>query len=523
MREEGGFSVFDDAENEAELVDEPVDEEFPADGENVDPLLPASSLSPRLPPRELVDGAVLQPLVDIGSGGGDADDDEAEAHREAEAALRTAASPAALAARDSFEVYSDEPPADAQAAQLRGDAAGAGHASMLVNPFSPGAVEEALAALDEPVASMQGVTVEDESAAERLESSLSAARRRPKQGAVLALSGFRYILGKLCGRGAYADIYEAIDEDDADSDGGGGAEGDARQVPAAASAPATLALKVVRPPDAAAVAWEFAVLRRVAQRVPPLERPLFLQARRLHMAGPNCVLVAPFGAHGTLQDAVNASLRAAGRVGCMPESLAAYFTIELLRCLEVLHAAGFIHADVKPDNVLLRNCAAGWDDAWAPGRPGSWRERGLALIDFGRSIDLATHAPGTLFCGDCGTENFRCVEMQTGAPWTFQADTFCALGCVHAMLWGTYMDIDHDADAQRWRRRAPLRRYWHAELWEPFFDALLNVPSCDAQPALADFRASFEAFLAAPERALEVRAQLMELTVLMHEQAAKAA
>ena len=239
-------------------------------------------------------------------------------------------------------------------------------------------------------------------------------------------------------------------------------------------------------------------------------------------AGPHAVLVAPFGPHGTLQDAVNAAMAsAADRTGAFHETLAMYFTVELLRCLEALHAAGFIHADVKPDNVLLRNSGTAWEE-YAPSRPGSWRDRGLALIDFGRAIDTEAYAPGTVFTGDCRTENFTCVEMQTGAPWTFQADTFAALGCVHVMLYGSYMDVSYDGERRRWRRAAPLKRYWQAELWEPLFDALLNVPSCEQQPPLAPFRQAFEAHLAQPERAREVRSKLMELTVAMHEQAAKA-
>jgi checkpoint serine/threonine-protein kinase len=501
-------------------------EQYAPDGENCDPLPPHAELpSPAAPARASVDAAALQPLpAALYAAAADDDEDELEdgdddddAQRAlaAEAALHVAASAEALAAQDSFEVYEDDDaeeaftPVEAAAAmpEPAADASPAAPAA-LVDAFSPAALEHNMASLEEPVAVMQGVTVEDESAAAKLESSLSAARRHPHSGVVLQLGGFRYVMGKLCGRGAFADIYEAVDEDDADS-------GDEGHAPAPA-----LALKVVRPPDAAAVSWEFVVLRRVAARVAPLERQLFLQARRLHMAGPHSVLVAPFGSHGTLQDAVNAAM-GTDRVGAMHESLAMYFTVELLRCLEVLHAAGFIHADIKPDNVLLRNGGAAWEE-WTPARPGDWRHRGLALIDFGRSIDLSTHAPGTAFLGDCGTDNFRCVEMQTHAPWTFQADAFGALGCVHAMLWGSYMDVDVDASSGRWRRRATLKRYWHAELWEPLFDALLNVRSCDAQPALGSFRAAFEAHLAAPERAREVRAQLMELTIRMHEQAAKA-
>jgi checkpoint serine/threonine-protein kinase len=525
------FAVFEDEPDEAGCG------EYASDAENEDPLRQHYPAPPATDAPD--DSLVFRPWSADelrGSGGENGEPLDAEMHAAAEAALCAGAGPAELLAQDSFEVYQDTaafPAGDATRAVPQLSFAAA-PASMLdggfevyedttavppvafsaditadfINPFSPAAVAQMLASLDEPVSVMQGVTVEDESAAAKLESSLSGARRHPHSGVVLQLGGFKYVLGKLCGRGAYADIYEAVDEDDADDFADAGS-----------SAP-VLALKVVRPPDAAAVSWEFVVLRRVAERVPHVDRQLFLQARRLHMAGPLSVLVAAFGPHGTLQDGVNAML-AADRGG-MHESLAMYFTVELLRALEVLHSAAFIHGDVKPDNVLLRFGGSQWEE-WAPSRPGQWRERGVSLIDFGRSIDLTAHAPNAAFMGDCGTDNFRCVEMIAGKPWTFQADTFGALGCVHAMLFGTYMEVDLDERSGRWRRREPLKRYWRTELWEPLFDDLLNVPSCQQQPELRRFRAAFEEHLAAPARAAEVRSKLMELTIVMAEQAAKAA
>lgn len=540
------FGADPSADVLAVFEDEPeaaVGTEYASDAENDDPLhqhfpAPASSDAP--------DAAlVFRPWSsdELRAAAGDDAELDAEMHADAEAALRAAAGPAELLAQDSFEVaaagpaellaqdsfevYEDTAAFPPDVVRALGSDAARGVAEFevyqdtalippvalavaladstvdFINPFTPAVVAHMLSSLDEPVSVMQGVTVEDESAAAKLESSLSAARRHPHSGVMLQLGGFKYVLGKLCGRGAYADIYEAVDEDDADC----------------SSAP-VLALKVVRPPDSAAVSCEFVVLRRVAERVLQSERQLFLQARRLHMAGPLCVLVAAFGPHGTLQDGVNAVL-AAGASG-LHESLAMYFAVELLRSLEVLHAASFIHGDVKPDNVLLRIGGSEWEE-WSPRRPGGWRDRGVALIDFGRSIDLTAHAPGAAFMGDCGTENFRCVEMLAGKPWTFQADTFGALGCVHVMLFGTYMEVDFDESAQCWRRREPLKRYWRTELWEPLFHELLNVPSCQQQPDLRRFRTAFEEYLAAPARAAEVRSKMMELTILMHEQAAKAA
>jgi checkpoint serine/threonine-protein kinase len=37
------------------------------------------------------------------------------------------------------------------------------------------------------------------------------------------------------------------------------------------------------------------------------------------------------------------------------QAVAVFYTIELLRMLEVLHEAGIIHGDFKPDNLLVRN------------------------------------------------------------------------------------------------------------------------------------------------------------------------
>ena len=529
-----------DADVLAVFEDEPADDgdcgEYASDAENEDPLQLHHPVQQATAVPE--DALVFQPWSSeqLRAAGGEDAELDAEMHAAAEAALRAAAGPAELLAQDSFEVYEDTAalPEDVSQA-LGGDTACkipqlqfgapppnafdtfevyedttaippvalAEQATSFINPFSAAVMAQMLSSMDEPVCVMPGVTDEDESAAAKLESSLSAARRHPHSGVVLQLGGFKYVLGRLCGRGAYADIYEAVDEDDL---------GDSSSAP-------VMALKVVRPPDSAAASWEFVVLRRVAERVPASKRQLFLQARRLHMAGPLAVLVTAFGPHGTLQDAVNALL--GSNQGCMHESLAMYLTVELLRALEVLHAASFIHGDVKPDNVLLRLGGSQWEE-WTPSRPGTWRERGIALIDFGRSIDLTAHAPGAAFMGDSGTENFRCVEMLSDKPWTFQADTFGVLGCVHVMLFGAYMEVDFDKGASRWRRREPLKRYMRTKLWEPLFDALLNVPSCQQQPELRRFRAAFEEHLAAPARAAEVRSEFMKLTITMAD-AAKAA
>lgn len=260
------FAVFEDEPDEAGCG------EYASDGENEDPLRQHYPAPPATDGPD--DSLVFRPWSAdelLGSGGENGEPLDAEMQAAAEAALCAGAGPAELLAQDSFEIYQDTAAFSAGAGRaelvaqdsfevyqdtaafpdgvaraLAGDATGAvpqlsfaaAPASMFdggfevyedtaavppvafsaentadfINPFSPAAVAQMLASLDEPVSVMQGVTVEDESAAAKLESSLSGARRHPHSGVVLQLGGFKYVLGKLCGRGAYADIYEAVDE-----------------------------------------------------------------------------------------------------------------------------------------------------------------------------------------------------------------------------------------------------------------------------------------------------------------------
>ena len=68
-------------------------------------------------------------------------------------------------------------------------------------------------------------------------------------------------------------------------------------------------------------------------------------------------------------------------------------------------------------------------------------------------------------------------------PFTYQLDSFAAAACAHFLLHSDYMDTISGADG--WKPRAPLRRYWHTELWSKFFELILNVPDAGRQPDLA--------------------------------------
>lgn len=244
------------------------------------------------------------------------------------------------------------------------------------------------------------------------------------------------------------------------------------------------ALKMEDPPTA----WEFYIMRQASRRL-GVSRAAdsLIQAHEFHLYRDECYLIETYRDQGTLLDLVNiarADSQQAG--GVMDELLAMFFAIELLRTVEALHKAGILHGDLKADNVLVRlgagGGAAAWSTQYAADGSGGWSEQGVALIDFGRGVDMRVFRPDVQFIADWKTGPQDCAEMRELRPWTFQIDYHGLAGILHSMLFGRYMETVADVRAalpgqgagKRWRCREGMKRYWQGEIWGDCFDLLLN-------------------------------------------------
>jgi checkpoint serine/threonine-protein kinase len=250
------------------------------------------------------------------------------------------------------------------------------------------------------------------------------------------------------------------------------------------------ALKMEDPPSA----WEFFMMRVAHTRLGPHHRATasLTYAHEMHLYQDEAFLFLPFHPYGTLLDVVNLFRGEAS--GVMDEQLAMFFTIELLRTVEALHAKNIMHGDIKPDNCLLRLDSLATEhrtqepqhlsSQWRADGSDGWDQRGITLIDFGRAIDMRAFMPDVQFIADWKTTAQDCAEMREGRPWTWQIDYHGLAGTIHCLLFGKYIDTVRcdqgglTRGGRRYRIRESLKRYWQTDLWSDCFDMLLNPASC---------------------------------------------
>jgi len=75
----------------------------------------------------------------------------------------------------------------------------------------------------------------------------------------------------------------------------------------------------------------------------------------------------------------------------------------------------------------------------------------------------------------------------------------------HIMLFGAHLEVSKDVKG-RWRPNKSIRRYWQQELWQKYFDELLNDGGESGEVDFEGLIAGFKTFIEG--RSKELKAML---------------
>ncbi len=145
-------------------------------------------------------------------------------------------------------------------------------------------------------------------------------------------------------------------------------------------------------------AHQAALQRLVQEQSLRLEHPHLLPVIGWSADDAEAVLVTPVARGGSVDGLAH-------RLGPLPTGLVAVLLDQLLAALEVVHGAGIVHRDVKPDNLLLHATGRGYPR--------------LLLADFGVAV-LPDRPRLTCGPGVVGTAGYMPPDQAAGAapdPW----------------------------------------------------------------------------------------------------------
>uniref|UniRef100_A0A336K6A5 CSON015408 protein n=1 Tax=Culicoides sonorensis TaxID=179676 RepID=A0A336K6A5_CULSO len=238
------------------------------------------------------------------------------------------------------------------------------------------------------------------------------------------------------------------------------------------------ALKQERPANL----WEYYICLEIKSRIANPNILCGFMDVEYALIGTNAsILASKFSKYGTLIDVCNKIKKSTNRN--MDEYIVMHLTSQILDLMDHLHSSQIIHADVKPDNFLVMTKI----------NPGYLSRPSIQLIDFGIAIDmqlLSNLHPYQQVQFKLIVDEDPCIEMREKKYWTYQVDLYGVAGTAHAMLFGKYMEVQQKL--MKWAIKTKMPRYFHKDIWDIFFDKMLNIRSCKEMPNLQELRTVFK-------------------------------
>lgn len=106
------------------------------------------------------------------------------------------------------------------------------------------------------------------------------------------------------------------------------------------------------------------------------------------------------------------------KYGAIPWERATRFMVKILEAMQFVHEKNFVHRDMKPSNIMIRN------------------DERICILDFGIAKDMGSQGSSTVIGTIIGSDGYMSPEQADGFSIDHRADIY-ALGCVfYYMLTG---------------------------------------------------------------------------------------
>ncbi|CAD5223666.1 unnamed protein product [Bursaphelenchus okinawaensis] len=261
----------------------------------------------------------------------------------------------------------------------------------------------------------------------------------------VTLGGENFFITQLLGHGGFAKVFKAANDEDK-----------------------YYAIKFQKP----ACPYEVHMIATVCRAMPEKLKEFVMQIQDAFIFRDASAIVYSYGKHGTALDLANTYKKSKRE---MHGAAVNVIGIQLANVLKYIHKAEIIHADIKPDNLLLCTPIDG------PIEIATLMERPIIkLIDFGRAIDMK-YFKGKEFRGRAKTKAFDCCEMIDGRPWTYQTDFYGFAASLYLLITNNYMEVTKICDKYK-PTVAIKRRLVNRNVFVEILEQFLNIPSCSRLP-----------------------------------------
>ena len=296
----------------------------------------------------------------------------------------------------------------------------------------------------------------------------------------LRMASGHFFMEKKLGEGGYGKVFLAVDlmKDEVGTDGNEDGEGGEFSAPDTVN---QVAVKIETP----ASVWESYIIFRIqshCMNACPTNSRHFPRLLSASIYSDVSFLVIDYYEQGSLLGALNAYRQQNNN---LDEAIVLFYASELIKSVLILHEAGILHTDIKLENLLILTPKASmsqgsttWSSSFKRDGSDGWNERGLVLIDYGRSIDLKLLKDEERSRFRIKSKHFSfngSPRISKGLDISHEMDWYGVADCLHWLLYQKALVLG-SSESKPPKLLNPLKRYWQTDIWEQLFDDLLNPP-----------------------------------------------